>query len=149
MPILYEILFAGQKIELPFEFINSGDGSYLVDILGITKGFCFKCELTYRNPKLYRGKNCRRQRVDLNGENEEEPSINLRTMERALKYSKNFKTSSTKDIAKRRKESHNYESIPFPQFSRTFETTEIPEFHTEINIVTKRVYLRGLEYVKL
>ena len=38
-PILYEILFAGQKIELPFEYINSGDGSYLVDILGITKGF--------------------------------------------------------------------------------------------------------------
>ena len=31
----------------------------------------------------------------------------------------------------------------------TFETTEIPEFHTEINIVTKRMYLRGLEYVKL
>ena len=39
--------------------------------------------------------------------------------------------------------------MPFPQFSKTFQNTEIPEFHTQINIITKRVYLRGLEYIKV
>jgi len=56
-------------------------------------------------------------------------------MERALKYSNYFETSLTRDITKRRKESHHYESVPFPQFPMTFEKTEIPEFHTEINSV--------------
>ena len=95
--------------EGPFHFVNSGDASYLVDILGITKGVCFKCELTQRVPRFYRGKNYSRQHVDLNGENEPEESIKLRTMERALKYSKFFETSETRDITKRRKESHIYE----------------------------------------
>ena len=148
-PILFEILFPGQEIELPFEFVNSGDASYLVDILGITKSFCFKCELTHRIPKFCRGKNRSRQHIDLKGENDLEQLSKPRTMERAFKFSKYFKTSTTRDITKRRKESHNYEAQPFPKFPRAFKTTEIPEFHTEINIVTKRVYLRGLEYVKL
>ena len=146
-PILFEILFAGQKINLPFEFVNSGDASYLVDILGITKGFCFNCELGHRDPKYCRGKSTSRQKFDLCGENKSEAQPNRRTTERALRYSLAFKDSSSKVSAELRKESKNYERIQFPQFAREFGTTEIPKFHTQmnINILTKRVYLRGLE----
>ena len=35
------------------------------------------------------------------------------------------------------------------QFANSLEEAQDPEFHTEINIITKRMYNRGLEYCKL
>ena len=87
--------------------------------------------------------------MKLVGEMPKLEKLRLRTLKRANKYSRSFKDSETKNITDRRRENFGYERAPTHQYAESIETAQDPEFHTRENIMTKRVYNRGLEYVRL
>ena len=73
-----------------------------------------------------------------------------RSLKKANKYSKHFHESETKNLSKRQTENFNSEKKKTVyQFCKSIEETVDPEFHTALNIATKRVYNRGLEYCRL
>ena len=73
-----------------------------------------------------------------------------RSLKKANKYSKHFHESETKNLSKRQTENFNYQrKKTVYQFCKSIEETVDPEFHTALNIATKRVYNRGLEYCRL
>ena len=148
-PILMEIMYEGQSVNWKIEFNIVPDGAELVDLAGITKGLCYKCELPRLNPKIDRGRKFGRQHMKLVGEMTKLEKPRLRTLKRANKYSRSFKDSETKNITDRRRENFGYERAPTHQYAESIETAQDPEFHTRENIMTKRVYNRGLEYVRL
>ena len=51
-PILTEILFENSSVELPIKFSSCGDGLELVELAGVTNGYCYKCELQIVDPKI-------------------------------------------------------------------------------------------------
>ena len=148
-PILAEILFENQTVEFPILFTACGDGLELVELAGVTKGYCYKCELQNVDTKLGRGRRFSRQPIVLNGESAGLEKHRARTLKRANEYSKKYLESETKNLTKRRKENFQYERQPINQYSKSIEEVEDPEFHTALNIATQRIYLRGLEYCKL
>ena len=148
-PILAEILFENRTVQFPVKFSVCGDGLELVELAGVTNGYCYKCELQSIDPKLERGQTFGTQPILSNGETLHKIKPRLRTLERANKFSKIFNQSETKNITKRRKESLQYERTPKYQYDKSLEEVDDPDFHTASNIATRRVYLRGLEYCKL
>ena len=99
--------------------------------------------------KVSRGLNFSRQRIPLNGDDIIVRQIAKRTSDKAIINSRNFQHSQTINITQRRADNFNYERKPVYQFANSVEEAQDPEFHTEINIITKRMYNRGLEYCKL
>ena len=67
-PILAEILFENRTVEFPVKFSSCGDGLELVELAGVTKGYCYKCELKTIDSKFERGETFGRQPILLNGE---------------------------------------------------------------------------------
>ena len=149
--VLAEILFQNTTVDLFVKFVACGDGSELVDLAGLTKGYCYKCEIQIINPKLGRGRKFSRQVLPLNGEAEAatKPKPEPRTLKKANFNSKRFKESKTKNLTQKRKEFIQYERPPINQYQLSIEEAVDPEFHTALNIASQRVYSRGLEYCKL
>ena len=104
-----EILFENTTVEFPVKFSSCGDGLELVELAGVTKGYCYKCELKTIDSKFERGQPFGRQQFLLNGETSLPVKPRLRTLERANKLSKKFIQSETKNVTKRRKETSQYE----------------------------------------
>ena len=148
-PILMEILYAGKQVDWPIKFVACGDGLELVALAGVTSGFCYKCELKYINPSFGRGQKFSRHEISFFGETMELEKAEPRSLKKANKYSKIFHDSKTKNLTERRTENFNYEKKPVYQFSKSIEETIDPELHTVLNIASKRVYNRGLEYCRL
>ena len=144
-----EISFEKKTVEFPIKFSVCGDGLELVEIAGVTNGYCYKCERQSIDSKFERGQPFGRQPILLNGETLLQIKPRLRTLKRANKFSKFFINSETKNITTRRKESLQYERTPTYQYDKSLEEVDDPDFHTASNIATRRVYLRGLEYCKL
>ena len=67
-PILAEILFQNKTVEFPIQFTACGDGLELVELVGLTKGYCYKCEIQNIDPKSGNGRRFGRQPIILNGE---------------------------------------------------------------------------------
>ena len=89
------------------------------------------------------------QQIPLNGHDIIVKKIAKRTSEKAIINARNFQHSQTTNITRRRAENFNYARKPVYQFANSVEEAQDPEFHTEINIISKRMYPRGLEYCKL
>ena len=66
--ILAEILFENRTVHFPVKFTSCVDGAEFVDLAGITKGYCYKCELQIIDPKTGRGRKLSRQAIPLIGE---------------------------------------------------------------------------------
>ena len=148
-PILMEILFENQVVNLPIKFSAVGDGLELVALAGVTTGYCYNCEMKSIDSKVSRGLNFSRQRIPLNGDDIIVRQIAKRTSDEAIINSRNFQHSQTINITQRRADNFNYKRKPVYQFANSVEEAQDPEFHTEINIITKRMYNRGSEYCKL
>ena len=142
-PILMEILFENQIVNQQLKFAAVGDGLELAALAGVTMGYCYKCELKSIDPKVSRGKNWSRQRIPLNGDDVILRKVAMRTSEKAIKNSRRFQHSETTNITRRRAENFHYEMKPAYQFANSVEEAHDPEFHTEINIISKRMYNRG------
>ena len=136
-------------MKIAVKFTSCGDGAELVDIAGITKGYCYKCELQIIDPKHGRGRKFSRQPIPLIGETALPTKPEPRTVKKANIYSKRFIDSKTKNITQKRRENFQYEKRPVNQYKRSLQEVVDPEFHTALNIASKRVYNRGLEYCKL
>ena len=54
--VLAEILFENTTVDHFVKFVACGDGAELVDLAGLTKGYCYKYEMQMTNPKLGRGR---------------------------------------------------------------------------------------------
>ena len=144
-----EILFENQIVNLPIKFAAVGDGLELVAFAGVTTRYCYKCEMKIIASKISRVLNLSRQRIPLNGDDIIVKKIAKRTSEKAILNSSKFQHSQTTNITQRRAEHFNYERKPVYRFANSVEEVQDPEFHTEINIISKRMYNRGLEYCKL
>ena len=125
------------------KFAAVGDGLELVALARVTTGHCYKCELRSIDPKISRGRNCSRQRIPLNGDDEIVRKISKRTSEKAFRNSSKLRHSETTNITQRRAENFHYERKLAYQFANSVEEVHDPEFHTEINIISKRMYNRG------
>ena len=139
-----EILFEGRAVNFQVKFTACGDGLELVELAGVTKGYCYKCEIQMADSKFERGRQFSRQPNFLNSEVHKHVKPQLRTLRRANEFSKKFSDSDTKNIAKRRNENFQYERPSIYQYHRSIEESEDPEFHSASNIATRRIYLRGL-----
>ena len=133
-----EILYEGEIVNWNMEFIIVSDGAELVDLAGVTKGLCYKCELRRLNPKKDRGRKFGRQRIKLVGETTKIEKPRLRTLKRANKYAKRFKDSETKNITDRRKENFGYENAPTHQYPESIETAQDPEFNYDKESLPRR-----------
>ena len=67
-PILAEILFEGRAVNFPVKFSTCGDGLELVELAGVTKGYCYKFEILMADPKFERGRKFSGRPILLNGE---------------------------------------------------------------------------------
>ena len=148
-PILAEILFENSKVNFPVKFTSCGDGAELVDLAGITKGYCYKCELLLVDSTNGRGRKFSRQPIPVVGETALPTKPKPRTLKKANIYSKRFTNSNTKNITQKRRENFQYEKRPVNQYKQSLQEVVDPEFHTALNIASKRVYNRGREYCKL
>ena len=143
-PILAKILFEGRTVNFKVKFTACGDGLELMEVAGVTKGYCYKHEIQMADSKFERGRQFSRQPIFLNGEAHNHVKPQLRTLLRANEFSKKFSDSDTKNIAKRRKENFQYERPQIYQYHRSIEDGENPEFHSASNIATRRIYIRSL-----
>jgi len=87
---LAEILFENKTVEFPIKFSVCGDGLELVEIAGVTNGYCYKCERQSIDSKFERGQPFGRQPILLNGETLLQIKPRLRTLKRANKFSNFF-----------------------------------------------------------
>ena len=122
----------------------------LLTLAGINKGYCYKCELQLIDSTNGRGRKFSRQPIPLVvGETALPTKPKPRTLKKANIYSKRFTNSKTKNIIQKRRENFQYEKRPVNQYKKSLQEVVDPEFHTALNIATKRVYNRGREYCKL
>ena len=95
------------------------------------------------DPQISRGRNWIRQRIALNANDEILRKISKRTSEKAFRKSSEFRHCETTHITQRRAEIFHYERKPAYQFANSVEEAHDPESHTEMNIISKRMYNRG------
>ena len=67
-PMVAALFFDNQTAEFQILFTACGNDLELVELAGVTKGYCYKCELQNFNPKLGRGRSFGRQSIILNVE---------------------------------------------------------------------------------
>ena len=138
-PILMEILFENQIVNLPIKFAAVGDGLELVAFAGVTTGYCYKCEMKIIASKISRVLNLSRQRIPLNGDDIIVKKIAKRTSEKAVLNSSKFQHSQTINITQRKADHFNYERKPVYRFANSVKEVQDPEYHTEINIISKQM----------